>query len=90
MIHYYILSAVLEIAGCYLFAKGNYVSSIPLLILFAWSLTLQPYEPQKSYVIYGGIYIVASVIFAYTTGVTLEWTDWIGIGLLLAGVLVLL
>jgi small multidrug resistance family-3 protein len=86
----YTLSAILEISACYLFSKGNYPASIPLLILFAWSLTLQPYEPAKAYVIYGGIYILCSVIFAYTTGTALEWKDWIGIGMLLGGVLVML
>jgi small multidrug resistance family-3 protein len=90
MIPYYILSAILEIAGCYYFLKSNYLVAIPLLILFAWSLTLQPYEPARAYVIYGGIYIVCSVVFAFMTGVVLEWKDWLGIGLLLSGVYVLL
>ena len=90
MIPYYVLSAILEILGCYLFLRGNYVLSVPILIAFAWSLTLQPYEPAKAYVIYGGIYIVCSAIFASMSGVYLEWKDWIGIGLLLSGVLLML
>ena len=90
MIHYYILSAVLEIAGCYYYAKGYYYLAVPLLIAFAATLGLQPYEPARAYVIYGGIYIVCSVVFAALTGVTLELRDWIGIGLMLLGVAVLI
>jgi drug/metabolite transporter superfamily protein YnfA len=90
LIHYYILSAVLEITSCYYFSRGNYALSIPLLILFAHSLSLQPYEPAKTYVIYGGIYILISLVFAYITGITLEIKDYIGIALLLTGVLLLL
>jgi small multidrug resistance family-3 protein len=90
MIPYYVLSAVLEILGCYLFLRGNYVLSVPILIAFAWSLTLQPYEPAKAYVIYGGIYILCSVVFAFMTGVQLSVKDWVGIGLLLSGVLLMI
>ena len=90
MIHYYILSAILEILGCYLWLKGYYILSIPLLVAFAASLALQPYEPAKAYVIYGGIYILSSVGFALGSGIVLEWRDWAGIALLLSGVLLLL
>jgi len=90
MIHYYVLSAILEILGCYLFLRGNYVISIPLLIAFAWSLTLQPYEPAKAYVIYGGIYIVCSAIFAIISGTILSPRDIAGIIMLSLGVLLML
>jgi len=86
----FIFTAILEIAGCYYFAQKNYLLSIPLLIAFAWSLTLQPYEPAKTYVIYGGIYIIASAVFAYMTGVVLNYKDIAGILLLLTGVLIML
>jgi drug/metabolite transporter superfamily protein YnfA len=90
MIHYYLLSAILEILGCLLFLRGNYAISIPVLILFAWSLTLQPYEPAKAYVIYGGIYILCSAIFATISGTILSPRDIAGISLLLIGVLLML
>ena len=90
MIHYYVLSAILEILGCLLFLRGNYVLSIPILIAFAWSLTLQPYEPAKAYVIYGGIYIICSAIFATISGTVLSPRDIAGISLLLIGVLLML
>jgi drug/metabolite transporter superfamily protein YnfA len=90
MIHYYVLSAILEIMGCYYFYKGNYLLAIPALVLFAYTLGMQPYEPARAYVIYGGIYIVCSAVFALMTGVVLDARDWLGIGLMLAGVLILL
>ena len=90
MIHYYILSAALEIAGCYYWSRGNYLISFLSLIGFAWTLSLQPYEPARAYVIYGGIYIVCSTVFAALTGVVLEVRDWIGIGMMLLGVAVLI
>jgi drug/metabolite transporter superfamily protein YnfA len=90
VIHYYVLSAILEILGCYLFLRGNYVLSIPVLILFAWSLTAQPYEPAKAYVIYGGIYILCSAIFATMSGTVLSPRDIAGIIMLSIGVILML
>lgn len=90
MIHYYLLSAALEIAGCYYFAKKLYWLSIPLLIAFGWSLTLQPYEPAKSYLIYGGIYILSCVAFAAITGYAMTLKDWLGTLLILIAILMML
>lgn len=90
MIKLYLLSAALEIAGCYYFAKKLYWLAIPLLIAFGWSLTLQPYEPAKSYLVYGGIYILSCLCLAMITGLELTTRDWIGVTLLLVGVALLL
>lgn len=86
----FIFTAILEIAGCYYFAQKNYLLSIPLLIAFAWSLTLQTYTPQKAYIMYGGVYIAASTAFAYFSGIPLHHKDIIGIILLFLGVLIML
>jgi len=70
--------------------KQNYWLSIPLLIAFGYSLTLQPYEPAKSYLIYGGIYILTCLGLAMITGLELTTKDWIGIALILIGVGIML
>ena len=86
----YLFTAALEITGCYYFYKKEYIISILLLIAFAWSLTLQPYTPQKAYIMYGGVYIAASTAFAYFSGITLHPKDIIGIILLFLGVLIMI
>lgn len=90
MIAGYVIAAVFEILGCWLFVQGRYILSLLSLAAFALALSLVPGVPARSYVVYGGVYIVTSVVFARATGVEFSITDWAGVGLLLAGVVLLL
>ena len=70
----YALAAVAEIAGCFAFwawlRNGQspvwVLPGVGALVLFAWLLTLIPAEAAgRAYATYGGIYIVASLIWMW-------------------------
>jgi drug/metabolite transporter superfamily protein YnfA len=86
----YLLAAVLEIAGCFYMVKKIYWLSVPCLIAFGYVLSLQPYEPAKSYLIYGGIYILSCLGLAMITDLQLTPKDYLGVGLMLTGIVLML
>jgi len=65
------LTAVAEIAGCYLpylwLRKGGspwlLVPAAASLAAFAWLLTLHPTGAGRTYAAYGGVYIAASMVW---------------------------
>lgn len=67
-------AALAEIVGCFAFwawlRQGQspiwVVAGLPALITFAWLLTLAPAEHAgRTYAAYGGIYIVASLLWLW-------------------------
>ena len=67
-------AALAEIAGCFAFwawlRQGQspiwLAAGIPALIAFAWLLTLAPAEHAgRAYAAYGGVYIVASLLWLW-------------------------
>ncbi|MBE0577854.1 YnfA family protein [Devosia sp.] len=67
-------AALAEIAGCFAFwvwlRQGQspiwLAAGIPSLIAFAWLLTLAPAEHAgRAYAAYGGVYIVASLLWLW-------------------------
>lgn len=82
-----------EIAGCFAFwawlRQGHsplwLAAGIPSLIAFAWLLTLAPAEHAgRAYAAYGGIYIVASLLWLWLAeGTVPDRWDLLGGGLAL-------
>ena len=94
----FIATALAEIIGCFLpylwLRKG---SSIWLLLpaaaslaIFVWLLTLHPAASGRVYAAYGGVYVaVALVWLRVVDGVTLSLYDWIGAGVALLGMAII-
>lgn len=65
----YIITAIFEITGCYLFMKWSknvhdifyFAASVMSLLVFAWLLTFHPEASGRVYAAYGGIYIATSI-----------------------------
>lgn len=92
------LTAVAEIVGCYLPYLWLKKSGSPWLLvpaalalaLFAWLLTLHPAASGRVYAAYGGVYIVVALLWLrWIEGVTLQMTDWLGAGIALIGMAVI-
>ncbi|AFK63560.1 hypothetical protein TKWG_18510 [Advenella kashmirensis WT001] len=88
------LTAIAEIAGCYLFyfwlrRDGNgwvLLASLASLILFAWLLTLHPVATGRVYAAYGAVYVVVSVLWLNLVDrSSLSGLEWTGLLLALAG-----
>ena len=61
------------------------------LALFAWLLTLHPEASGRVYAAYGGVYISMALLWLWLAdGVRPVASDWIGAGLCLAGMLVIM
>jgi len=85
------LTALAEIAGCYLpwlvLNQGRtawlLVPAALSLALFAWLLTLHPTAAGRTYAAYGGMYIAVALLWLrLVDGIAL--TRWDGLGALLA------
>jgi len=92
------LTALAEIVGCYLpwlviKQEGSLWLLVPAavsLALFAWLLTLHPTAAGRTYASYGGMYIVAALIWLRVVdGVPLTRWDVSGAALALAGMAVI-
>jgi small multidrug resistance family-3 protein len=93
-------AALAEILGCFAFwawlRHGQsplwLLAGIPLLVAFAWLLTLAPAEHAgRAYAAYGGIYIVASLLWLWLAeGKAPDQWDLIGGGLALAAAAIIL
>ncbi|MCA1956329.1 YnfA family protein [Zymomonas sp.] len=96
----YIPAALAEITGCFSFWAWIRLHKSPLwllpgiasLLLFAWLLTFSPAENAgKAYAIYGGIYIIMSLLWSWKVEATPpdHW-DLIGAVFCLVGAAIIL
>ena len=94
-----IATAVAEIVGCYLpylwLRQGKsvwlLVPAAASLALFAWLLTLHPTASGRIYAAYGGVYIGVAVIWLMVVDkVRPTPTDWIGVLVSLAGMVIIM
>lgn len=90
----FIATALAEIIGCYLpylwLKQGRsawlLVPAALSLAAFAWLLTLHPHAAGRVYAAYGGVYITVALMWLWVVdGVRPGVTDWIGVGLCLLG-----
>lgn len=96
----YAMAALCEIAGCFSFWAWLRMEKpfwlvlpgIASLALFAWLLTLVPADaPGRAYAAYGGVYIVASLVWLFLVeGRVPDRFDLGGAALSLAGTAVIL
>ncbi|MBN8738797.1 MAG: hypothetical protein BGP24_12750 [Lysobacterales bacterium 69-70] len=95
----FVLTALAEIVGCYLpylwLKQGRSVwlllPAAASLALFAWLLTLHPHAAGRVYAAYGGVYIGVALLWLWAVdSVKPSVTDWIGVGLCLLGMSVIL
>ena len=95
----FIATALAEIVGCYLpylwLREGKsawlLVPAAASLALFAWLLTLHPQAAGRIYAAYGGVYVGAALAWLWwVDGVRPTPTDWLGVGLCLAGMAVIM
>lgn len=92
------VTAIAEIAGCYLaWAVVKQGRSVWLLLpatlllgLFAWLLTLHPTAAGRTYAAYGGMYIAVALLWLrFIDGVALTRWDVMGAGIALVGMAVI-
>lgn len=95
----FVLTAVAEIAGCYLpylwLRKGGpawlLVPAALSLALFAWLLTLHPQAAGRVYAAYGGVYIGVAILWLWLVDSTKPTTmDLVGAAISLAGMAVIM
>ena len=95
----FVVTALAEIVGCYLpylwLKQGHsawlLVPAALSLALFAWLLTLHPIAAGRVYAAYGGVYIGVAIVWLWAVDrVTPSVTDWIGVGISLAGMAVII
>ena len=95
----FLVTALAEIVGCYLpylwlRKDGSAWLLLPAaasLALFAWLLTLHPQAAGRVYAAYGGVYVAVALAWLWwADGVRPTPTDWLGVGLCLAGMLVIM
>ncbi|CAI0854727.1 Uncharacterised BCR, YnfA/UPF0060 family [Serratia marcescens] len=91
-------TALAEIIGCflpYLWLKkqGSAWLLLPAalsLMLFVWLLTLHPAASGRVYAAYGGVYVATALLWLRVVdGVKLSVLDWVGAGVALAGMLII-
>ncbi len=95
----FILTAIAEIVGCYLpylwVKEGRtawlLVPAALSLAAFAGLLTLHPHAAGRVYAAYGGVYISVALVWLWMVdSVRPSVTDWIGVGVSLLGMLIIL
>jgi len=96
---FFVLTALAEIAGCYLawlvLKEGKsswlWLPAVGTLLLFAGLLTLHPTAAGRTYAAYGGVYVSVALVWLYVVdGVRLTWWDAAGAGLAVAGMLIIM
>lgn len=93
------VTAIAEIVGCYLpylwlkHGRSAWVL-IPAalsLAVFAWLLTLHPTAAGRVYAAYGGVYVSVAIVWLWLIdGIRPAPWDWLGIGLSLAGMAIIM
>lgn len=95
----FVATAVAEIVGCYLpylwlrQGKSAWLLAPAALSLavFAWLLTLHPTAAGRVYAAYGGVYVTMALAWLWIVdGIQPKWTDYVGVGLCLTGMLVIM
>lgn len=95
----FILTALAEIIGCYLpylWLKQGYSAWLLIpaaisLALFAWLLTLHPHAAGRVYAAYGGVYVSVALVWLWAIdGIRPSITDWLGVAVVLAGMLIIM
>lgn len=91
-------TALAEIIGCflpYLWLKKNASAWLLLpaalsLMMFVWLLTLHPAASGRVYAAYGGVYVATALLWLRVVdGVKLSTLDWLGAGVALLGMLII-
>lgn len=91
-------TALAEIVGCflpYLWLKKGASAWLLLpaalsLMVFVWLLTLHPAASGRVYAAYGGVYVATALLWLRVVdGVRLTAFDWLGAGVALAGMLII-
>jgi small multidrug resistance family-3 protein len=94
----FVLTALAELAGCYLpylwLRRGGspwlLVPAAACLALFAWLLTLHPTASGRVYAAYGGVYVAVALAWLWQVDrVTPTAWDLAGAGIALAGMAVI-
>ncbi|EPM2809427.1 TPA: YnfA family protein [Yersinia enterocolitica] len=94
----FFVTALAEIIGCFLpylwLRKGASMWLLPpaaaSLALFVWLLTLHPAASGRVYAAYGGVYVATALIWLRVVdGVKLSLFDWVGAGVALVGMLII-
>jgi len=66
------------------------VSRRVLLALFVWLLTLHPAASGRVYAAYGGVYVMTALLWLRVVdGIKLSVSDWLGAGIALCGMLII-
>lgn len=94
----FVATALAEIIGCFLpylwLRKGGSVwlllPSVASLALFVWLLTLHPAASGRVYAAYGGVYVATALVWLrFVDGVKLSMFDWLGAGVALVGMAII-
>ncbi|QHB32623.1 YnfA family protein [Yersinia canariae] len=94
----FFVTALAEIMGCFLpylwLRKGGAIwlllPAAASLAMFVWLLTLHPAASGRVYAAYGGVYVAMALIWLRVVdGVKLSVFDWVGAGVALAGMLII-
>ncbi|UOO92406.1 YnfA family protein [Vitreoscilla stercoraria] len=94
----FFLTALMEILGCflpYIWLRQN--GSVWLLVLgaaalcaFVYLLSLHPTASGRVYAAYGGVYVISALLWLqWVDKIALQWNDWLGAGVILTGVLLI-
>lgn len=94
----FIATALAEIVGCYLpylwLRKAGPVwlllPATASLALFVWLLSLHPAASGRIYAAYGGVYVATALVWLRAVdGIALSRLDWIGAGVALLGMAIM-
>lgn len=94
----FFVTALAEIVGCYLpylwLKEGKPVwlllPAAISLAAFAWLLTLHPQVAGRVYAAYGGVYISVALLWLWVVDAARPTvTDWVGVSVCLAGVVII-
>lgn len=94
----FVVTALAEIIGCFLpylwlRKEGSVWLLLPAalsLALFVWLLTLHPAASGRVYAAYGGVYVATALVWLrFVDGVKLSPYDWLGAGVALLGMAII-
>lgn len=94
----FLVTALAEIIGCFLpyvwLRKGGSIwlllPAVASLALFVWLLSLHPVASGRVYAAYGGVYVATALVWLRVVdGVKLFPFDWIGAGVALLGMAII-